>query len=83
VVQDIGRNLRRIRRERDLTQVQVARLIGIRQQHLSDIEKGKIPKLSLVERIAKRLCVSPDELLRDVEVSSVVAPSTNDANASA
>lgn len=53
MVQDVGRNIRRICRERDLSQTQVARLVGIRQQHLSFIECGLEPPLALVARIAK------------------------------
>jgi len=65
VLEDVGRNLRRIRRERDLSQQQVARLAGIRQQELSAIERGLEPKLALVDRLARILCVHPNELLKD------------------
>lgn len=70
MIQDIGRNLRRIRHERDLTQAQVARLIGIRQQHLSDIENGRTPTLALLERIARRLNVCVDAVLRTPAASA-------------
>jgi len=65
VLEDVARNLRRLRRERDLAQAQVARLAGIRQQQLSEIEHGWQPPLALVERLARVLCVHPNELLRD------------------
>jgi transcriptional regulator with XRE-family HTH domain len=64
VLEDVSHNLRRLRRDRDLSQTQVARLVGIRQQELSAIERGLQPKLALVERMARVLCVHPNELLR-------------------
>ena len=64
MLEDIGYNLRRLRRDRDLTQSQVARLAGIRQPELSAIEHGLQPKLGLVERLARVLGVHPNELLR-------------------
>jgi transcriptional regulator with XRE-family HTH domain len=65
VLENIARNLRRLRRERDLTQTQLARLVSIRQQELSAIEHGLQPKLALVDRLARVLGVHPDELLRN------------------
>ena len=68
MVEDVGRNLRRLRRDRDLSQGQVARLVGIRQQELSAIEHGLQPKLALVDRLARVLGVHPNELLRSAEI---------------
>lgn len=64
MLEDVGRNLRKVRRARDLTQGQVARFAGIRQQELSAIEHGLQPKLALVERLARVLGVHVNELLR-------------------
>jgi transcriptional regulator with XRE-family HTH domain len=79
VVKDIGRNLRRIRRERDLAQDQVAGLAGIRQQQLSAIENGLEPPLALVDRLARVLCVTPDELLRESRAPQPTAPTSGEA----
>ncbi len=38
---DIGARLRRLRKERDLTQTELARQIGIQQSDLSRMEKGE------------------------------------------
>ncbi len=65
MLEDVGRNIRRIRRDRDLAQGVIARLAGIRQQELSAIERGLQPKLALVDRLARVLGVHPNELLRD------------------
>jgi transcriptional regulator with XRE-family HTH domain len=70
VLEDLGRNLRRLRRDRDLTQHQLARLVGIRQQELSNIEHGLQPKLALVDRLARVLGVHPNELLRSADQRS-------------
>lgn len=63
MLEDVGRNLRKLRRDRDLTQAQVARFAGIRQQELSAIERGLQPKLALVDRLARALGVHPNALL--------------------
>lgn len=64
MLEDVGPNLRKLRRERDLTQGQVARFADIRQQEVSAIEHGFQPKLALVDRLARALGVHPNELLR-------------------
>jgi transcriptional regulator with XRE-family HTH domain len=64
VLEDVGRNFRKLRRERDLTQGQVARFAGLRQQELSAIERGLQPKSALIDRLARALGVHPNELLR-------------------
>ena len=65
MLEDVGRNLRKIRRDRDLSQTQVARLANIRQQELSAIERGLQPPLALVDRLARVLGVHPNALLAD------------------
>lgn len=51
----LGNSLRKLRRQRDMTQVQIASLLGIKQSVVSDIERGKCEYLSLVTlcKIAK------------------------------
>ena len=65
MVENAGRNLRRIRRERDLTQTQLARLGKIKQQQLSAYENGLQMPLALIARLARILGVDPNELLGD------------------
>ena len=64
MLEDLSRNLRKIRRDKDLTQSQIALLVGIRQPEVSAYERGLRPPLALVDKFARALCVSPDELLR-------------------
>lgn len=56
-------NLKRIRKDRGLTQVQLAEAAGCNQATISKMEKGdKNATLDMVERIAKVLKVEPWEL---------------------
>jgi transcriptional regulator with XRE-family HTH domain len=64
LLENVGPNLRRLRRQRDLTQRQLAGFAGIHQAHLSDIERGLRPKSALLDRLARALGVDPNELLR-------------------
>jgi transcriptional regulator with XRE-family HTH domain len=63
---NLGRNLRRAREHRDLTQEEVARRSGVHATEVSRIEGGKRdPKVSTVERLAAAVEVPPGELLRE------------------
>jgi transcriptional regulator with XRE-family HTH domain len=81
VLEDIGKNLRRIRRERDLAQSQVARLAGIRQPVLSAIERGFVPRLEIVDRLARVLAIHPNELLRESRAPQSTATSAREREA--
>ncbi len=55
-----GRNLRLERTRADLTQEQLAGLVGTSQGHLSEIERGAAwASLEMVERVAKALKIRP------------------------
>ena len=62
----IGRNIRHLRKKKNLTQDQLAELIDGDQKYISRIESGKA-KASLLYylRIANALCVSIDYFLID------------------
>lgn len=50
----VGENAQRFRKEKNLTQVEVAEKIGITQKHLSEIETGlKFPSAAIIESLAK------------------------------
>jgi transcriptional regulator with XRE-family HTH domain len=60
----IGKNLGRIRRERGVTQVELADKLQIRQQLLSDYEVGRLRLHGeLIASLARILHVTADELL--------------------
>ena len=59
----IGRRIREVRKAKDITQVELAPRIGIRQSHLSAIERGDAGVGSRLVRIARALGVEPKDLL--------------------
>ncbi len=61
----LGRNLRRIRKEKGFTQADIAEAVGISCPYLSNIENGKVnATISTVARLAKVLKVSVDDLIK-------------------
>jgi transcriptional regulator with XRE-family HTH domain len=59
-----GRTLRRIRRERDLSQEALAARAGFHPNHISDIERAnKDPRLTTVLQLARALDLSPEDLI--------------------
>ena len=62
-----GRRLRELRRERNLTQLQVALEFGIDRSFISDVERGrKAISLPFLEVIAISMNLSLSELLQDL-----------------
>lgn len=61
----LGRNIRRLREERELSQEEVAFRAGMNRAYLSDVERGaRNPTVRVAGRIAKALGVDPVELFR-------------------
>ncbi len=59
----VGENIRRIRKERGLTQKQLGELIGVSEAYIRTYESGRRnPKPSTLEKIAKALAVNPEVL---------------------
>ena len=57
-------NLKKLRRHRKLTQIELAQQIGCTQTHISDMEKGKYqPSLTLAKKLADFFEVSLDGLI--------------------
>lgn len=63
----LGKNIKRIRQKRNLTQDKLARLADIPYTTITKIETGVIkqPSVLAVAKIAKALGVSLDELVED------------------
>lgn len=60
----VGRNFARLRREKGLTQEQVAELSGLSQQYLSGLERGqRNPTIITLYELAEALGVSHVELI--------------------
>lgn len=63
----MGKTIKRLRRERDMTQERLAELVGGDQNYISKIESGKArPGLSTYLKIANAFQVSIDRFLADV-----------------
>lgn len=61
----LGENVRRIREEKGMTQVELCRKLEVDRAYMSNIENGKKnPTLATIEKIAKALGVSLDELIK-------------------
>ena len=61
----LGKNLKRIRTEKGITQGDIVRILGVSRSFVSNIENGKTnPTLSTISKIANALDVSSDELLK-------------------
>lgn len=64
----IGENIKRVRKEKKMTQKDLGEIVGISNTYLSDIEIGRTnPSIKTLKRIAKGLEVSYVELLKDTE----------------
>ena len=63
--QRLGRNLRRLRLEKGLSQEAFAHEAGIHRTYVSDIERGaRNPTILIVEKLANRLGATVSELLK-------------------
>ena len=61
----VGRNVKRIRQEKGLTQEQLAELSGFRQQYISGLEQGRRnPTVVSLYELATALGISHMELVR-------------------
>lgn len=62
----VGSNVRRLRRDRDMTQEVFAELSGLSQQYISGLESGlRNPTIVTLYEIASALRVHPADLLRE------------------
>jgi transcriptional regulator with XRE-family HTH domain len=64
----VGRNVKRIRQEKGLTQEQLAEISGFSQQYISGLEQGqRNPTIVSLYELATALDVSHMELVRPTE----------------
>jgi transcriptional regulator with XRE-family HTH domain len=64
----VGRNVKRVRQEKRLTQEQLAELSGFSQQYISGLEQGRRnPTVVSLYELATALGVSHMELVRSAE----------------
>ena len=61
----LGKNLKRIRTAKGISQGEIGRILGVDKGFVSNIENGKTnPTLATISKLAKALGVSTDELLK-------------------
>ncbi len=61
-----GQRLKRLRREKALSQLELVGMTGIAQATLSDLERGKRgARVSTLRKLAEALGVEPKELMKD------------------
>jgi transcriptional regulator with XRE-family HTH domain len=66
----VARNIRRIRRERGLSQEELASLVNINRNYIGMIERQEnSPTVSMVERIARALNIEPTRLFEEKPVA--------------
>ena len=64
----VGRNVKRVRQEKGLTQEQLAELSGFSQQYISGLEQGRRnPTIVSIYELATALGVGHMELVRPTE----------------
>lgn len=69
-----GKNLRRLRTERSISQREVADAVGVQQAHIASIESGdRLPSLPLAMAIAEFMEVSLDSLMYSHETAEPAA----------
>jgi transcriptional regulator with XRE-family HTH domain len=62
--QKLGRNLKRIRKEKGMSQGDIAREFGMDKAFISNIENGKTnPTLATITKLAKAVGVSVEDLM--------------------
>lgn len=63
--QKLGTNLKRLRKEKSMSQGDIARALKVARSFVSDIENGKRnPTLSTIAKLAAAINVSTDQLLK-------------------
>jgi len=67
-ISKVAANIRRLREERDMSQVELARRAGVDLRTITRVEAvAREPGVATLARIARGLGVAPAELWRDVE----------------
>jgi len=61
----LGRNIKRVRKEKGLIQADIAKAVGVSSPYLSNIENGKVnPTLTTLSKLAKALGISIEKLIK-------------------
>ena len=65
ISEQLGKNMKRIRVKKKMSQGDIARALDVDRGYISNIENGKKnPTLATIQKLAEALGVSADELLK-------------------
>lgn len=65
----VGRNIRKLREERGMSQAELAKIAGVTDKAVSTWEIGlKIPRLSTLAKVAEYFNVTVSELYEDIDI---------------
>lgn len=65
ISEQLGKNMKRIRAKRKMSQGDIARVLDVDRGYISNIENGKKnPTIATIQKLANALRVSADELLK-------------------
>ena len=65
ISEQLGKNMKRIRTKKNMSQGDIARALEVDRGYISNIENGKKnPTLATIQKLANALDVSADELLK-------------------
>ena len=65
ISEQLGKNMKRIRDKKEMSQGDIARALEVDRGYISNIENGKKnPTIATIQKLANALGVSADELLK-------------------
>ena len=65
ISEQLGKNMKRIRAQKGMSQGDIARALEVDRGYISNIENGKKnPTIATIQKLANALGVSADELLK-------------------
>ena len=74
LVQLLGENVRTLRRERGLSQEELAFQAGMKRSYLSDLERGtRNPTVRALGRLAEALAIDPARLIAPIDTAVLVS----------
>lgn len=75
-LKDIGARIRAIRMQRELTQERLAKMLGVHQTNVSEMERGlRSFTVRQLIKLSRALQVSPDEILGESSKGTPILPS--------
>jgi len=64
----MGNEIKRIREKFNLTQIELAKMLGVSQPRIARMEKQKTVTIEMLRKIAKKLSVSVKDLVNNNQI---------------